>query len=516
MFRKKVVSIWLTALMILVGLATPGFAEKVLRIGTLGNDAISLDPHMSTKSQDKILFPLIFNGLVRFRPGTADLNAIEPDLAESWEVSPDQLVWTFNLRKGVKFHGGYGEFTADDVVFSLEKAKDKSTSSAADDYAAILSVEAVTPYTVKITLREKVPFFLGSLVNNHGGFILSRNAWKALGDQAAMTPVGTGPFALVQYQSKRFVELAANPDYFRGKPLIDKIHYRFMPDEATRELSFDKDEIDLFYGRREARWVQSQSQKKNCKVDIFGLGELRNLHLNITQKPMDDIRVRKAIAYAVDREGLVTFIGPDVSSPANSVVPKGYLGHSDTATIYPHDIDKAKALLAEAGFANGLTLKVVITKVESLRLPMMVIQEQLRLAGINLDLQVVEHSAFHKLIRQDQSSLVLYGASRFPVADVYLSQFFLSDSIVGTPTGVTNFSHCTVADDDIRNAKKAVDLNQQIALWSAAQDKIQKDVYAVPLFEQYLVWCRKANLDYGYTLENSLSNGPLITEKTNL
>jgi len=81
---------------------------------------------------------------------------------------------------------------------------------------------------------------------------------------------------------------------------------------------------------------------------------------------------------------------------------------------------------------------------------------------------------------------------------------------------VTNFSHAKVADNDIRQAKTAVDLNQQIKLWAAAQDKVQQDVYAVPLFEQYLVWCRKANLDYGYKLEDSLSNGPLITEKTDL
>ena len=516
MFNKNALSISLISLLILVGLATPGYAEKVLRIGTLGSDAISLDPHMSTKSQDKIIFPLIFNGLVRFKPGTADLNTIEPDLAESWEVSDDQLVWTFKLRHGVMFHGDYGELTADDVVFSLAKAGEKTTSSAAKEYAAVQSVEAVDPYTVKITLSEKVPFFLGSVLNYHGGFIVSKKAFEALGDQAPMNPIGTGPFAFVKYQSKRFVELKANADYFRGKPLIDKINYRYMPDEATRELAFDRNEVDLFYGRREARWVQSQAKKKNTKVDVFGLGELRNLHLNVSQKPLDDIRVRKAIAYAVNRQGLVTFIGPEVCSPANSVVPAGYLGHSDDATVYPHDLAKAKALLAEAGFAKGLTLKAVITKVESLRLPMTVIQEQLRLAGINLDLQVVEHSAFHKLIRQNQSSLVLYGASRFPVADVYLSQFFLSDSIVGTPTGVTNFSHCKVADDDIRNAKTAVDLKNQINLWAAAQDKIQKDVYAVPLFEQYLVWCRKANLDYGYKLENSLSNGPLITEKTNL
>ncbi len=87
---------------------------------------------------------------------------------------------------------------------------------------------------------------------------------------------------------------------------------------------------------------------------------------------------------------------------------------------------------------------------------------------------------------------------------------------MGTPTGVTNFSHCAAADNDIREAKTETDLGNQLKLWTAAQDKIQKDVYAIPLFEQYLVWCRKANLDYGYKLENSLSNGPLITEKTDL
>ena len=514
MVTKKILSFCFVSLFVLLGLTVTGHAENVLRIGTLGSDAISLDPHMSTKSQDKIIFPMIFNGLVRFKPGTADLNAIEPDLAESWTVSEDRLVWTFKLRKGVQFHKGYGEMTADDVVFSLKKAAEKKTSSAYKEYSAVQSIEAVDPYTVKITLSEKVPFFLGAVVNYHGGFILSQKAWEKLGEQAAMNPVGTGPFAFSQYQSKRFVELKANDQYFRGKPAIDAINYRFMPDEATRELAFEKNEVDLFYGRREARWVKTQAQKKNTVVDVFGLGELRNLHLNTSQKPFDDIRVRKAIAHALNREALVTFIGPEVASAANSVVPAGYLGHSDSAMVYQHDLAKAKALLAEAGYADGLTIKAVITKVESLRLPMLVVQEQLRLAGIKLELQVIEHSAFHKMIRQNQSGLVLYGASRFPVADVYLSQFFLSDSIVGTPTGITNFSHATVADPEIRAAKTEVDLNKQLGLWATAQDKIQKDVYAVPLFEQYLVWCRKANLDYGYKLENSLSNGPLVTEKT--
>lgn len=514
MISRKFLSICLFSLIFIFGTAAAGVAEQILRIGTLGSDAISLDPHMSTKSQDKIIFPMIFNGLVRFKPGTADLSAIEPDLAKSWEVSDDKLVWTFKLRKGVQFHGDFGELTAEDVVFSLKKAAEKKTSSAYKEYSEVQSIEAVDPYTVKITLSKKAPFFLGALVNYHGGFILSKKAWEKFGDQAAMNPVGTGPFAFSQYQSKRFVELVANDKYFRGAPSIDKINYRYMPDEATRELAFEEDEVDLFYGRREARWVKSQSKKKNAEVDVFGLGELRNLHINTSMEPFDDIRVRKAIAHALNREALVTFIGPEVASPANSVVPAGYLGHSDNATVYEHDLEKTKQLLKETGYEDGLDIKAVITKVESLRLPMMVVQEQLRLAGINLELQVIEHSAFHKLIRQNQSALVLYGASRFPVADVYLSQFFLSDSIVGTPTGITNFSHAKVADAEIRAAKTEADLDRQLKLWATAQDKIQKDVYAVPLFEQYLVWCRKANLDYGYKLENSLSNGPLITERT--
>jgi len=201
MGTKKFLSVCLVSLFVMFGLSTTSSAENVLRIGTLGSDAISLDPHMSTKSQDKIIFPMMFNGLVRFKPGTADLKAIEGDLAESWEVSEDKLVWTFKLRKGVQFHGDYGEMTAEDVVFSLNKAAEKKTSSAYKEYSAVESVVAVDPYTVKITLSQKVPFFLGALVNYHGGFILSKKAWDKLGDQAAMNPVGTGPFAFATYQS---------------------------------------------------------------------------------------------------------------------------------------------------------------------------------------------------------------------------------------------------------------------------------------------------------------------------
>ena len=143
-----------------------------------------------------------------------------------------------------------------------------------------------------------------------------------------------------------------------------------------------------------------------------------------------------------------------------------------------------------------------------------VFQAQLKRAGINLDLQVVEHATYHAQIRQDLSPMVYYSAARFPIADVTLTQFFHSRSIVKTPTAVTNFSHCNVADKEIDDARTETDPQKQIALWQEAQRKIIAAVCAVPAFETLLVFAHHDDLDYGYKLDASLSLGPLITEAT--
>ncbi|MHC4782642.1 MAG: ABC transporter substrate-binding protein [Planctomycetota bacterium] len=515
--RTGLVSAFLATLVV-AGLVfvSPALAEVVLKVGTLSNDANQLDPHVSTKSQDKILFPWVFNGMVRFKPGSADLNNIEPDLAESWKTSADGLTWTFTLRKGVQFHSGYGELTAEDVVFSLDRAGNKETSTAYKGYADFASITAPDKYTVKITLAKPIPSLLGMVTNYHGGYIVSKKAVEKLGESFKTNPIGTGPFAFSEYQSKRQVTLVANKDYFLGAPKIDKIIYRYLPDESSRELAFKNGELDLIYGTREQRWVERIREDKNVRVDIIGLGELRTLHMNTTKGPLKDVRVRQAVAHAVNGEEMVAFVGQDVAQRSVSVVPLGYLGNSTDVPLYKHDLAKAKALLKEAGYPDGVTLKVIITKVASLRVPMEVLQAQMRKAGITLDLEVVEHSAFHKLIRQDASDLVLYGAARFPVADSYLTQFYHSESTVGTPTAITNFSHCDVADAEITAARSEADANKQLALWKTAQQKILKQSCSVPIFEQLIVWARTANLDYGFAMENSLSNGPIINEMSTL
>jgi peptide/nickel transport system substrate-binding protein len=146
-----------------------------------------------------------------------------------------------------------------------------------------------------------------------------------------------------------------------------------------------------------------------------------------------------------------------------------------------------------------------------------VIQGQLKRAGINLVMDVVEHTTYHAQIRKDVSAMVFYGAARFPVADSYLTEFYHSRSEIGSPTQVTNFSHCKVADAEIDAARSAPDNAARMAQWKLAQEKIQADICAIPLFDLQQVWARRDTLDYGVpVVEGALNLTPPIFEKTTL
>ncbi|MEQ9811870.1 MAG: ABC transporter substrate-binding protein [Azospirillaceae bacterium] len=490
-------------------------AQDVLRVGAFGADANRLDPHFSGTGADVYLFSMIFNGLTRFQPGSMDPATLEPDLAESWESSEDGLTWTFHLRQGVQFHGGYGEMTADDVVFSLTRAADPERSAYASQLAAMESVTAIDDYTVEIQLSSPVPLLIGLVANARQGLIISQAAAEELGDQNYHErPIGTGPFEFVEYQPQQFVSLRAFEDHFRGAPEIDEIQYRYIASDNTRELAFRGDEIDLFYGRREQDWVERMSEVPEAEIDIFEPAQSRLLHINRSIAPLDDIRVRQAIQHAINRDEFLGLIGPDITRPLFTVVPIGYAGHADDVQSPAYDPDRARELLAEAGFPDGLTLNVMISQIASLNVPMILIQEQLRRVGITLDLQELDHAAWHAAIRRNESALVIYGAAAFPIADDILTPFFHSNSIVQTPTGQTNFSHCSVADALIDEARQERDGEARDALYREAQVLIMEDACAVPIFELMQVYVRRSNLDLGYTLQGDINLGPPILPTT--
>ena len=505
----------LAGLMVAACLPVAGSAQETLLRVAGDGDISTLDAHRASATSDKTLVGWIYNGLVRFKPGSSDPKDLEPDLAERWETSADGKIWTFHLRPGVKFQGDWGMLSADDVVYSLQRSADPKRSTFSSDFSAIETVEKVDDLTVRITLKYADVNFLGRVSNYHGGNIVSRKAAEELGDTFGAKPVGTGPFVFVEQVTQQYVKLAAHPGYFRGKPKIDTIMVRVIPSDSARELAFTSGEIDLMYGKREQRWVDSARRRPGLNVEIFRPGEYRLLHLNQNIPPLDDIRVRRAIAAAINVDDLVRYVGKDVGPKGCSVVPPGYLGE-DCTVRYSFDLAKAKALLAEAGHKDGITIKAIVSNISAQQPFMEIIQAQLAKAGIKLEMQVVDHPTYQSQTRKDLSALVFYGAARFPIADTYLSEFFHSRAIVGTPTAATNFSHCAVADKEIEQARTAPDAEAQKALWKEAQQKIMDNVCAIPLFELRQVWARSDRLDFGYELKGALNLAPPITEAATL
>ena len=189
--------------------------------------------------------------------------ALEPDLAERWESSADGLTWTFHLRKGVKFHGGYGELTAEDVVYSLNRAKDPKTSGFSSDYANFASVEAVDPYTVRITLHKPVPSLLALVSNYHGGNVISKKAVEELGENFKTQPGRHRPLRLCRVSTQTERDPGRRTRTTSGEaPKIDKIVYRYIPADASRELAFTNGELDLIYGVRQTAMGRADAQER--------------------------------------------------------------------------------------------------------------------------------------------------------------------------------------------------------------------------------------------------------------
>lgn len=502
----------LLALVALVSAQRCRAEDAVLRVGLAASDIVDLDPHRARAPADRALVSWMFNGLVRFKPGSANPADIEADLAADWDSSEDGLVWTFYLKRGVQFHGGWGELDAEDVRYSLMRAADPARSAFAADFAALDHVEVLSRYVVRVVLKAPVASALALLANYRGGFIVSLAAAERLGERFRVAPVGTGPFAIAMRTPGRELRLEAHELYFRGRPRLDRIVVRFLPVDEAREAAYRTGEIDLLAARSDAATIERLRAFAATRIDAFGPGEYYVLALDKRVPPIDDRRVREAIARAVDGPRLLAALGRDLAVPGRSVVPPDALGEASEGWAYSFDIAKARALLAEAGHPSGIAVKALILNAPLPQSVMQALQTGLRRAGIALDIDAVDTATYAALTRKDAAGIVLVGTARFPVADVTLTELYHSQSPSAPQMGTGNLSHCDVADDDIDGARVEPDPARQLALWRSAQAKIHGDICAVPLLALRQVWVRRERLDYGYELRGAIGLAPLLTE----
>jgi peptide/nickel transport system substrate-binding protein len=481
-------------------------SETTLTYGVNSRDIRRLDPMSGPNSNDKTVLAAIFNGLVRTRPGEVNAERLEADLAESWESSKDLKSWTFKLRKGVQFHQGFGEFTAADVIFSLERAKDKKTNVYYKSYLPFGKIEALDKHTVRVQLKsaQTALSLLPTLLDWQAGLVLSKKAAEKLGDKLKTTPIGTGPYMFKEFIPQEKLVLSRNDNYFRGKPGFEQVIFRMLPDPSSRTIAFKAGEIDVMDVDREQRAID-QVKGPGVVIESFGPASVHKLHMDRTRKPLNDLRVRQAIAYAINRDDIVRFIGGDVAQPLYSVIPADFVGGLDPVPErlkYNHDPAKAKKLLAEAGLADGFSIDpVYISERPQFRRPMEIIQNQLAKVGIKINLSVIAHPAWHTKNDEGSNPLVLRAATRFPTANFILEEYFLGG-------GKRNFSHFAGADGELKRAQAETDLAVQKKLWAEAQIKILEDLAAFPTHTLNTIVARNAKMNLGFAkIESSLSGG---------
>ncbi|MFC1917716.1 ABC transporter substrate-binding protein [Chloroflexota bacterium] len=489
------------------------------------------NPHRMAANQDSVICDMLFNALIRVKPG--EFPNLEPEIAKSMpemSINPitGQQQWIFELREGIMTHpfegypNGY-EITSEDIVYSLNRATSPDTSN----YAAMLAgmkVEAMGDYQVVITLEKAQSsyLFLNKLTDStRAGYIVPKKAMEARGEQRFATePIGTGPFMVDIYKTLDRVELVAHKNYFRGQPKIDRIVARYIPELSTREIGLKTGELDAIELPRSKDSAERAMAEEGITVDVFGPGSNDIFMMDISKPPFDNKKLREAVAYAIDRTEYAAYYGAPPTRPSYSVIPEllpGGLTKEAAAAkglLYEFDLEKAKSLMIEAGYADGLNLECFASPRSTYKPSWEIIQSQLKRIGINLELKWVDHSTYHKMQRADNNRLALYNCWR-DTPDVYYSQFWHSDAIVVTGKAPNqNFTHYDKVDAFIEQARVELDSDKQAALWGEANAMIMEDLagYAF-LFKEYQ-WARSENFDWGHPVKAAPALYPQITENS--
>lgn len=372
---------------LLVGFITPGLsnqaqAESVLKFGMI-EDIISFDPIIPSDNASIWTQLLIFDQLVRTG---VKADKVEPGLASSWSVSENGLEYTFHLRDA-KFSNGQS-VTADDVVFSLQRAAGEA-SRWASFFKPIQKVEAIDPQTVKIFLKEPFTPILSTL-GLFSASIVPRNVVEKDEKSFANQPIGSGPFMLENWRKGEKIILTKNPNYWQpGKPYVDKVEFYIEPEDNTRMLKIQNGELDI---AANVPFNMIQSLKKIKDIDVVIADVLRSdfILLNTTKKPYDDIRVRQALNYAVDKQQIIDTILFGMGKVAKSTLPIMKYYNHDIQT-YDYNLEKAKALLKEAGYDKGFTATLLVVSGQPVaNQTAVVVQDAYRKLGIDVKISLLE------------------------------------------------------------------------------------------------------------------------------
>jgi len=436
----------------------------------------NLDPRIGTDGQSEHIDELIFDGLVA-RDASFHFT---PALAESWQ-QPDPLTLVFHLREGVRFHDGR-LLTARDVVWSVNSIRTGQViSPKAAAYASVDSVEAPDARTVVIHLKHADNFLLTNLSTGAFGIVpegSGREFWRH--------PVGTGPFRFVSQQIDQNVVIERNPLSWSVVPKIERVRFSVVPDATTESLELEKGSGDVAVNSLPLDALAPLAAKQDLAIEDVPGTQIQYLNFNLRDSQLKDVRVRQAIACAIDRKLIIETLLRGHAQPAESLLPASHWAWTGDVARYEYDPDRAARLLDEAGYkvgANGVRfhLTMKISTDEGTRLLAAVLQQQMAKVGIALDLRSYEFATFYSDVTRGAFqiySLRWIGGNEQP--DIFTYAF---STMSFSPKGANRSHYSNLRLDALlADASQSTDAARQRTDYIEAQQILARDLPAINLW----------------------------------
>ncbi|WPC04359.1 ABC transporter substrate-binding protein [Pseudomonas benzenivorans] len=468
----------------------------------------------------------VFDRLLAFKPGTTEL---VPGLAERWEISADGLRYTFHLRPGVKFHST-DYFTpsrtlnADDVLWSFQRALDPkhpwhALSPRGYPYfdamgmrELISAVDKLDELTVRFTLSRPESPFLADLAMGFASIYSAEYGDQLLAagtpNQLNNLPIGTGPFILSRYAKDALVRFKANPDYFAGKPAIDNLVFAITLDPNVRlqKIRAGECQVALYPKPVDVPGIKAEGTLAVDEIDAL---LTTYVAINTQHPPLDDARVRQAINLAIDKQAILGAVfGPGAASPAVNPYPPTLLGYNHDIQDWPHDPERAKALLKEAG-VEQLKITLFVRNGSSPTIPnpalaAQMMQADLANAGIEMTIRALEWGELLKRSKGGEHDLVLLGwAGDNGDPDNFISPNL---SCAAAETGENQARWCHADFERLtQQARSVIDTGERAKLYRQAQELFHQQAPWIPLAHPKLFNVRRDNVK-GYTISPLTSN----------